>query len=1028
MPRLLCLALFAFSLTANAQPLPDSFLDGLEFREIGPATMSGRVVDLAVQVDDPYTFYVASATGGVWKTTNNGVTFEAQFQNEAVHSIGDIALHAIADSILWVGTGERANRQSSSWGNGVYRSTDGGKTFTHLGLDETRHVGRIALHPSDPDVAWVAGMGHLWGPNPERGLYKTSDGGATWERLLFVDDETGVVDVAVDHTNPDILYAATYQRQRRAYGFHGGGPGSGLHKSTDGGRTWREMRNGLPEGDFGRIGIALWEADPSVITISVEQGWQYNASTAYGERRAGVYRSEDRGETWTFMSDWNPRPMYASQPYMDPSDDQRIYMQNSFSWSDDGGRTFTRARQSLHGDDRIVWVNPADSRHVIKGDDGGIGISYDRALTWLYVTSLPIAQFYRVDVDMRDPYWVYGGLQDNGSWAGPSETYRNRGILNEDWIKTGGGDGFVNHVSRSDPDRLYTESQYLGLSMLDLGTGERRSIRPGDPQGRIGPRRNWTSWGPGVPEPELGNAMAPANWDGPFVLSAHHPETIYAATNIFWRSRDGGDTWEALGDLTTGTDRRYMTIMGQVPHDSTLSLDDGIPYWPTIASIAESPLDADFLLAGTDDGLLHVSHDAGATWTDVTERLPGAPDDLWVAGIEASRHAAGTAYVVVNNYRNDDYGNYLYVTDDAGETWRSITTGLPHGRVLRTLREDPREPNALYLGAEIGLFVSVDRGETWTEWTANLPTAAVNDLVVHPRDNDLVLGTHGRGIWILDDLGPIQAAARGDASPLFEPPTARMIRYRSERGHAGDMIFYGQNPARGALITYQLARGVSASDVALDILGLDGSHVRSLRVDTSAGMHRTTWNFRHEDLAPAPADTTGGRAGRTGFAPSGPMALPGQYRVRLTLAGEVFEQPLTVMEDPRLEVDPAVRSDWTETQFAIGDLWNTVARDAEFVVHTEAYLSSLGDAVRASSERSEIAELSRKYQELMSRVRSLYGQVGGWTGPMTADQESMFAYYSEMLGRLAEQAGMMRTRWLPRVNRGLPRAMRLQVP
>ena len=411
-------------LAATATPLPaqvtTQHLDALRLRNIGPATMSGRIVDLAVHEADPVTFYVASATGGVFKTTDNGITLVPVFEHEGTHSVGAIALHPRDTSIVWVGTGERANRQSSSWGDGVYRSTDGGASWTNMGLRESRHIGRIALHPDDPDLVYVAAMGHLWGPNDERGLYRSADGGETWQPILQVDENTGVVDVALDPGDPGTVYAATYQRQRRPWGFHGGGPGSALYRSTDGGDSWDRLSGpgvtrGLPEGVLGRIGISIDRSDPRIVYASVEQGYRYNASTAYTERRAGIYRSEDRGETWEHMSDWNPRPMYASQILVDPSDDQRVYMMNSYSFSDDGGRTFTVPPQSLHGDDRMVWVNPADSRHVMKADDGGLGISYDRGLNWLYISDLPVSQYYRVSVDMAQPYNVYGGLQDNGS-------------------------------------------------------------------------------------------------------------------------------------------------------------------------------------------------------------------------------------------------------------------------------------------------------------------------------------------------------------------------------------------------------------------------------------------------------------------------------------------------------------------------------------------------------------------------------------------------------------------------------------
>ena len=407
--------------TKDAPELTASALTGLRFRTLGPANMSGRIVDLAVVESNTYTFYAASATGGLWKTTDNGTTFIPVFQDEAVPSLGCVTVSQSNPNIVWVGSGEATNRQSSGWGDGVYKSTDAGKSWTNMGLKDSEHVGRIVLHPTNPDIVYVAALGHLWGANRERGLFKSIDGGKTWKASLQIDEDTGVSDVAMDPSDPNTLYAAAHQRRRRAYGFHGGGPGNALYKSTDGGEHWKKLTNGLPAGELGRIGISIYRKDPRVVYVCVEQGMRYNASTAYEQRKAGVYRSDDKGETWKFMSDWNPRPTYASQIRVDPNDDQRVYMVN-YSYSDDGGKTFVSPRQSLHGDDRMVWIDPRDSKHVLKADDGGVGISYDRGNKWLYVTSLPVSQWYHVAVDMRKPYWVYGGLQDNGCWSGPSAT------------------------------------------------------------------------------------------------------------------------------------------------------------------------------------------------------------------------------------------------------------------------------------------------------------------------------------------------------------------------------------------------------------------------------------------------------------------------------------------------------------------------------------------------------------------------------------------------------------------------------
>ncbi len=975
---------------ATAQDMSSDVLSGLAFREIGPVNMSGRIVDLAVVESNPFTFYVASSTGGVWKTTDNGVTLRTVFSNAGTHSVGAVAVHQTDTNVVWVGTGERASRQSSSWGDGVYRSTDGGETWTQMGLRDSHHIGRIAIHPDDPDVVFVAAMGHLWGPNDERGLYRTIDAGETWIRVLEGDENTGVVDVTYDPSDPNIMYAAKYQRRRRPYGFHGGGPGSGLFKSTDGGSTWRRLTDGLPDGEVGRIGISVYRADPRIVYVSVEQGYRYNASTAYNERRAGVYRSEDKGESWQFMSDWNPRPMYASQILVDPNDDQRIYMVNAYSFSDDGGKTFEASRNSTHGDDRLVWVNPANSRHVMKADDGGLAISYDRGLRWLYITHLPVSQWYRVSFDMRTPYWIYGGLQDNGSWAGPNATYRAEGILLDDWIKTGGGDGFVNYVDTTDNRTLYTESQYLGLSRLDLVTRQRKWLRPGDPHGAIGARRNWDAWGPGIPEPELGNAMAPANWDGPFIISPHDTRTLYAGTNILWRSRDQGDHWEALGDLTTGVNRRELLIMGQRPHDSTLSLDDGIPYYPTISAVAESPLREGLLYAGTDDGNLQMSRD-GRAWVNIAARLPGLPPSAWISGIEPSRHAEGTVYVAVNNYRNDDFTNYLYRSDDFGRTWRAIVDGLPPNRVVRTVREDLRNPDVLYLGTELGLFYSNSGGASWTEIRNNLPTLAVNDIALHPRDNDLILGTHGRGVWILDNLTALQELTPetlASGAHLFTVQPATMIRYAGDKGHTGDMIFRGENPPAGAVIDFFLQDAQDSSAVMLTVHDASDREVSRVRVaQPAAGINRAVWNLRYET-----ARMSLGGDRRTQLA--GPWVLPGQYTVRLAVNGAVQSQQLVVSDDPRIEIADTDREAWHEVLMTL----HHVIRDQ--TAQLAALTDAKGGLNLSASRANEIDELLPLVTEVRSRLNQLYNRIGGWPGRPTGDQVSQMTYLQEWIGRL----------------------------
>ncbi len=988
----------SLAVSPGAALAQDTGLAGLQFRTLGPSTMSGRIVDLEVLDVDPDVFYVASSTGGLYKTTNRGITFESLTDDLPTHSIGDVAVHPVDTARVWLGMGERASRQSSSWGDGVWRSDDGGGTWTHVGLEDSKHIGRITLHPADRNVAFVAAMGHLWGPNDERGLYRTRDAGETWERVLGVDELTGAVEVQMDPIDHDVLYAATYQRQRRPWGFHGGGPGSALWKSVDGGDTWTKLTNagldnGLPEGTIGRIGVSIYRSDPRIVYAAVEQGLRYNASTAYEERLAGIYRSEDRGETWEYMGDWNPRPMYASQILVDPSDDQRIYMVNAYSWSDDGGRTFTVPRQSLHGDDRLVWVNPNDSDHVMKADDGGLGISYDRGVTWWYARHLPVSQWYRIRVDMRTPFWVYGGLQDNGTWAGPSATYSTRGVLHDDWLKWGGGDGFLAIPDTTDHRTLYVESQYLGLSRVDMVTGERSDIRPGDPTGAIGARRNWRTW-PDLDDPEerLGNAMEPANWDGPYTVSPHDANTVYAGTRRFWRSRDRGQTWEDLGDWTTGTDRRTLPIMNQAPTDTTRSLDDGIPYWPTLSAIEESPVERGYLVIGTDDGQVLVSRDEGESFTNVTDRLPGAPEMMWVNTVDFSRTVAGRAYVVANNYRNDDYGNYAWATEDFGATWRSIASGLPDGVVTRTVREDPRNPSVLYMGTEMGLFYSNDAGASWTELRGNLPTMAINDLVVHPRDNDLVLGTHSRGIWILDNVNALQELADVTGSAhLFSMEPAEQIRYRSDGGHAGDAVFYGENPPAGAIIDYWLAD--ATDDVAITIHDSAGDEIANVSGDGAAGFNRAIWNLRYAEPA---ADGAPGR-----FRRPGPLVVPGEYTVRLEANGSASEQPLEVREDPRIaeRVSEADRRAWTETLLDIGELRRRAQALSRRVAQAVSETRDEGGA------SDELTVLAREANELSSRISRLEGEASGIVGPLTGEQATQWQYYLEMIQTLEAEAG-----------------------
>ena len=954
---------------------------GLRLRSIGPALMSGRITEIAVNESDPFEFYAAAATGGLWKTRDNGVTWTPLFENQTVNSIGTVTVDQRQPRTVWVGTGEATNRQSSGWGDGVYKSTDGGTSWTNTGLRGTARIARIAVDPTNSDVVYVAAPGHLWGPNRERGLYKTSDGGRTWTPILAVDENTGAVDVAIDPTDPRIVYAAMYQHRRTPFGFVGGGAGSGLYKSTDAGATWRRLTTGLPAGTVGRISIAIYRKDPRVVYVSVEQGLRYTSSISYDKRLGGVYRSEDRGETWRFMSDWNPRPAYSSQLRIDPNDQSRLYAMQ-WSVSDDSGKTWRSPRQTLHGDDRMVWVNPRDSRHLIKADDGGVGISYDRGVKWLYVTSLPVSQFYHVSVSNASPFLICGGLQDNGSWCGPSATYTTAGPRSEDWFRVGGGDGFHNVIDTSDNQTVYSSSQYLGLSRVNLRTLEAVTIRPAPREGEGPKLGNW-----GAPEPRVGRKIIPAGWNSPVVVSPHDPKVLYVGMREVWKSVDRGATWTSLGDLTTGVDRRSLAIMGQMPTDTTLSLDDGVSYFPSTTALSESPVRAGVVWAGTDDGNVQVSRDGGRTFVNVRRNIPGVPASTWVAHLEASRTGAGTVYAAFDGHQDDDFTNYLFRSSDFGVTWTSIAAGLPANIVIHVIREDPRNARVLYLGAEQGLFVSTDAGATWRE-LRGLPRMPINDLVVQARENALVVGTHARGVYILDHLNAIQELTdteRRSAAHLFTIQPAEMRRLASIGAHTGDMIFRGENPPNGAIIDYWLASAADTSAVSVTVHDMRGVEIATVRPGVKAGVNRVVWNLR---LASLPSSGSGAGdddddAPRGGALP-GRSVAPGRYTVRLRVGSETRERVVVVRDDPRVTLTPVARASWHS------------ASDSVAALYREA--TALLTRLPAGSDSRKTAT------ELLARVGTLYMNVVRGGGPPTADQRRQMAYFPTVLATLRRDA------------------------
>jgi len=946
---------------------PKGPFDQLAFREIGPASPSGRIDDFAVLERNPVIFYVAAATGGVWKTVNAGTTFEPVFDNEGSASVGDIAIAPDDPNLVWVGTGENNNRQSSSWGDGVYKSTDGGATWKTMGLPESRQIARIIVDPVDHDVVYVAALGNLWGSGGERGIYKTADGGLTWTRVLFVDDETGATELLMDPSNNKTLYAATYQRRRATWGFNGGGPGSGIWKSTDAGRTWTKLAKGLPEGPLGRIGLDVYRKNPSVVYARVEHA-----------RESGVYRSDDAGASWTKLSNVNPRPMYFSQIRIDPTDDHRIYVLGvQLHVSDDGGRTFRNdGARLIHVDFHAMWIDPANSDHLMIGGDGGVGISHDRSKTYVWLNNLPLAQFYHVAYDMKRPYTVCGGLQDNNTWCGPSAVRNLSGIANDDWFVVSGGDGFMAQIDPSDPNIIYAESQDGRMSRIDRVTNERKAIRPEPPEGEK-PYR----W----------------NWDTPVVVSPHDPATVFVAANRVFRSTDRGHSWKAASpDLTSGVDRETLSLMGVAGKEIALAKNDGVSAYATLVTFAESPKKAGIYWAGSDDGLVQVSRDAGADWTNVTAKIAGLPKNAYVSRLSPSRFDEATAYATFDDHRLGDFGTYVYATTDLGTTWRSIAGDLPKGQVARTITEDLKNPDVLYLGTETGLFVTLDRGRSWQRVKANLPTVPVYEITLHTRDDAMLLATHGRGVWILDDLTPIQqyAKARTTDAFVFEPPPAFERNPSNERMREfeGDRRFLGTNPPSGVAITYWLKSAVK--DVKLIVRDASGSQVREIAGDATkgkgeAGLNTVVWDLRVQPLPPLrnqppSGGPGGGGGGFGGGGVNGPLVLPGPYKVSVvTGSREVEARTVNVSPDPEIKIADADRKTHFETAMGLHRLQATANEAYDVVATLNQQFGAIRDLLRAAKDvPGPVQARVDAFEKQLTPQRRQFGvTAGGLGGP-----------------------------------------------
>ncbi|HZO87707.1 MAG TPA: hypothetical protein VFB38_05150 [Chthonomonadaceae bacterium] len=864
---LLLAAILIASPAFGGEKTPDlqtEILKLANWRSLGPSVMGGRVADIAVEEKNPYTFYVALATGGLIKTTNNGVTFTPVFDKEAVASVGAVAVAPSDPKIVWVGTGEANGRNSSSWGDGVYKSTDGGATWKNMGLKDSQEIGRIVIDPNDPNVVYVAAAGHLWGPNKERGVFKTTDGGKTWQPSLALNADTGAIDVALGAPGSGVVYAALYQRRRTPWGFEGIGPGSGLYKSGDGGKTWKKLTNGLPTGPLGRIGISVCRSKPNIVYALIESQEGGSRSLFDTEsKHGGVFRSDDAGETWKRVNSTAPRGFYFGQIRVDPTNPDRVYVLGfELSISEDGGKTFKEeGSRGVHSDLHALWIDPARPEHLLLGTDGGLYASYDRAKAWDFLNNFPMGEFYEVSVDSRMPFWVYGGLQDNACWAGPSALQSTHGPTNPDWVFLTGGDGFYVVPDPVDLDIVYAESQGGAVERIDRRTNKRKYLHPEAPEGTPSYRFNWNT---------------------PLCLCAFDRTVLYMGGNRLFKFTKNGDEWTAISPDLSKQNGARITAGGS-----------GAETYGTIVTISASSRQQGVIWVGTDDGNVQVTQDEGATWANVTEKLPAKVRDYYVTRVEASHFVPGRAYVAIDGHRDDDFAPYLFVTEDFGQTWQSIVSDLPPRGPVKALREDPINPDLLFIGTEFGAFVSFDRGGHWHKLDNGLPTVAVNDLAIQPRDHALVAATHGRSLYVLDNIAPMEALTpqmRDVEIALF--PIAPAREFLPTFGFFdGGREFRAQNPPDGVEIVYWL-KSLAEKPPHVAITDAGGKSVAELDGERYPGINRLRWDLRQKE-SERPR-----RFGEQRF------VKPGLYTVTLTVGKEKRTQAVLVSGPSELSEPP----------------------------------------------------------------------------------------------------------------------------
>ncbi|MFZ0934287.1 MAG: WD40/YVTN/BNR-like repeat-containing protein [Bryobacteraceae bacterium] len=944
---LLCLSQVGFS------QVDEKLLKGMQYRLIGPFR-GGRVLAVAGIAGDPQTYYFGGASGGVWKSIDGGAHWAPLFDKEAVSSIGSIAIAPSDPNIVYVGTGEGCLRGDLSYGDGIYRSNDGGKTWKNLGLRDSRHIPTVLVDPRNPEIVLAAAMGHAFAPSAERGVYRSTDGGKTWAKVLYVDDRTGATDIAFAPSNPNIVFAAMYQVERQPWTFTSGGPGSGLYRSTDGGATWSHLEgNGLPQGILGRIGVSVSGADPNRVYALIEA------------EKGGLYRSDDGGDKWEPVNGderYRQRAWYFSHVFADPKDPDTVYVLNTGMFrSTDAGKTFTLL-PAPHGDHHGLWIDPANPQRMINGDDGGATITIDGGKNWTPQMNQPTAQFYHVTTDNRFPYYVFGAQQDNTPVA--TASWSDSGLIGtQDWYVVAGSESAFMAADPRDGNIVYSAGQ--GVARFDKHNDQGLDISP---------------WPVDFAGHGAGDFPHRLQWTEPILFSPHDPNVIYTAGEVVFKTTNEGKSWTIISpDLTRNDKSKQKASGGPITEDNT-----SVEYYDTIFALAESPVENGLLWAGSDDGLIHITRNGGGSWQNVTP--PSMPEWGLVSLIDPSPHSAGTAYVAVDRHKLDDFKAYIFKTADYGKTWAEIAAGIPEGDYVHAVREDPKRKGLLYAGTETGVWVSFDDGAHWQKLRLNLPTVPVHDLVI--KDDDLVVATHGRAFWILDDLTPLRQMAPTDvdaAAKLFAPRPAYRLRFPDSLDRRQPA---GENPPPGAVLYYYL-KSAPKQPIKLEILDAQGNVVKTYSsakkeedlgpaewpdvqrvsevLPAEAGLNRFFWNLRYEDPVKVP-----GAFYESDIAPKGPMALPGAYQVRLTAGGQSQTAHLELREDPRIHVSLADLEKQADLEKRIAQSLTSLHRTVNEIRDLRAQLTALDRHYKNAPEWQPLKPVAA---DLLSKIASVEGKI-----------------------------------------------------